>query len=162
MKRHLVTAAIGGGIGGLLDAIYATVTWGVILSSNPAGVWQSVASGLLGKSAFEGGNSTAALGLALHFVIAFVMALVYVLASRRLPVLLSRPILMGVLYGLLLYVVMNFIVVPLSAIGFHPPTLVSSIRALAPHILLVGPAISLAAARRAQLVTLRTGSTPRS
>ena len=51
---------------------------------------------------------------------------------------------------------------PLSAIGFHPPTLVSSIRALAPHILLVGPAISLAAARRAQLVTLRTGSTPRS
>lgn len=150
MKRHLVTAAIGGGIGGLLDAIYATVTWGVILGSNPAGVWQSVASGLLGKAAFDGGNATAALGLALHFFIAFVMALVYVLASRRLPVLLSRPILMGVSYGLVLYVVMNFIVVPLSAIGFHPPTLVSSIRALAPHILLVGPAISLVAARSAR------------
>ena len=150
MKRHLVTAAIGGGIGGLLDAIYATVLWGVILGSNPAGIWQSVAAGLLGKASFDGGNATAALGLALHFFIAFVMALVYVLASRRLPVLLSRPILMGVLYGFVLYVVMNFVVVPLSAIGWRTPTLVGSIRALIPHILFVGPAISLIAARRAR------------
>jgi len=150
MKRHLVTAAIGGGIGGLLDAIYATVLWGVILGSNPAGIWQSVAAGLLGKASFDGGNATAALGLALHFFIAFVMALVYVLASRRLPVLLSRPILMGVLYGFVLYVVMNFVVVPLSAIGWRAPTLMGSIRALIPHILFVGPAISLIAARRAR------------
>ena len=84
MKRHLVTAAIGGGIGGLLDAIYATVLWGVILGSNPAGIWQSVAAGLLGKASFDGGNATAALGLALHFFIAFVMALVYVLASTSM------------------------------------------------------------------------------
>jgi len=150
MKRHLVTAAIGGGIGGLLDAIYATVLWGVILGSNPAGIWQSVAAGLLGKASFDGGNATAVLGLALHFFIAFVMALVYVLASRRLPVLLSRPILMGVLYGFVLYGVMNFVVVPLSAIGWRAPTLAGSIRALIPHILFVGPAISLIAARRAR------------
>jgi len=150
MKRHLVTAAIGGGIGGLLDAIYATVLWGVILGSNPSGIWQSVAAGLLGKASFDGGNATAVLGLALHFCIAFVMALVYVLASRRLPVLLSRPILMGVLYGFVLYGVMNFVVVPLPAIGWRAPTLAGSIRALIPHILFVGPAISLIAARRAR------------
>src|SRR5262245_65035590 len=91
MKRDLTTAALGGAVGGLLDAIYATVLWGVILGSNPAGVWQSVAAGLLGKASYQGGTATALLGLALHFFIAFVMALCYVLASRRLRVLVQRP-----------------------------------------------------------------------
>ena len=154
MKRALGTAALGGGIAGLLDCLYATVLWGFLLGDNPAGVWQSVAAGLLGKASYEGGNATALLGLALHFFIAFVMALVYVLASRRLPVLTARPLLMGVLYGAALYVVMNFVVVPLSAIGFHAPSLKGAIRALIPHVLFVGPAIALAAARR--------GSTPTS
>ena len=154
MKRDLGTAAIGGGAGGLLDAIYATVLWGFILGDNPAAVWQSVAAGLSGKAAYDGGNATALLGLTLHFCIAFVMALVYVRAARHLPLLLQRPILMGALYGLVLYAVMNFVVVPLSAIGFHAPSLKGAIRALIPHVLFVGPAIALAAARR--------GSTPTS
>src|SRR4029077_16086674 len=128
----------------------ATVLWGFILGSNPTAIWQSVASGLIGKSAFDGGTATAALGLALHFFIAFVMALVYVMASRRLPVLISRPIVMGMLYGLALYVVMNFVVVPLSTIGMHPLNPWGAVRALLPHILFVGPAISLIAALRAR------------
>ncbi len=141
-------------MGGLLDALYATVLWGFILGDNPAGVWQSVAAGLLGKASYEGGNATALLGLALHFFIAFVMALVYVRAARRLPILVQRPLAVGVAYGLVLYLVMNFVVVPLSAIGFHAPSLKGAIRALIPHIVFVGPAIALAAARR--------GSTPTS
>jgi hypothetical protein len=154
VRRDLGTALIGGGVGGLLDALYATVLWGFILGDNPAGVWQSVAAGLLGKASYEGGNATAVLGLALHFFIAFVMALVYVRAARRLPILIQRPLLMGVAYGFVLYLVMNFVVVPLSAIGFHAPSLKGAIRALIPHIVFVGPAIALAAARR--------GSTPTS
>ncbi len=157
MRRDLGTALLGGGAGGLLDAIYATVTWGFVLGDNPAGVWQSVAAGLLGKASYAGGDGTALLGLALHFFIACVMALIYVRAARRLPVLIQRPLLMGALYGVALYLVMNFVVVPLSAIGFHSPSLESAIRALVPHVIFVGPAISLIAARRA-----RTGSTPTS
>jgi hypothetical protein len=148
MKRDLGTALIGGGVGGLLDAVYATVLWGFIIGDNPAGVWQSVAAGLLGKASYDGGSGTVLLGLVLHFFIAFVMALIYVRASRRLPVLIERPVLMGVLYGAALYVVMNFVVVPLSAIGFHAPSLKGAIRALIPHVLFVGPAIALAAAKR--------------
>jgi hypothetical protein len=157
MKKDLTTAAIGGGIGGLCDAIYATTMWGL-------GAWQGVASGLLGKASFDGGNSTIALGLVLHFFIAFVMALVYVKASHRLPILTSRPLLIGVLYGLVLYVVMNFVVVPLSAIGFRPPTLMGVVKSLPPHILFVGPAIALVTAWRARGTTLglKTGSMPTS
>jgi uncharacterized membrane protein YagU involved in acid resistance len=149
MKKILVTAALGGGVGGLLDCLYATILWGFILGHNPAGIWQSVASGLLGKASYDGGSATVLLGLALHFFIAFLMALVYVLASRRLPVLTARPVLMGVLYGLVLYLVMNFVVVPLSAIGPRFPTsLKSVVLPLLPHILFVGPAIALITARR--------------
>jgi uncharacterized membrane protein YagU involved in acid resistance len=149
MKKILVTAALGGGVGGLLDCLYATILWGFILGHNPAGIWQSVASGLLGKASYDGGSATVLLGLALHFFIAFLMALVYVLASRRLPVLTARPVLMGVLYGLVLYLVMNFVVVPLSAIGPRFPTsLKSVVLPLLPHILFVGPAITLITARR--------------
>src|SRR5262245_8768332 len=113
MKRSLSAAALGGGVGGALDIVYAIVLWGYILGGSPVKVLQSVAAGLLGKAAYEGGAGTATLGLALHFFIALCMALVYVLASRRLPVLVSRWKLMGVLYGLLLFAVMNFVVVPL-------------------------------------------------
>jgi hypothetical protein len=150
MKRDLATAALGGGIGGLLDIAYALIVWGVILGDNPAGVLQSIAAGLLGNEAYAGGAATAALGLALHFFIAFVMALVYVGASRRLPILAARPVLMGAVYGVALYLVMNFVVVPLSAIGFRPPSLGGAIRALFPHVAFVGPAIALIAARRAR------------
>ena len=149
MKHDLGTAAIGGGIGGLLDALYATLVWGVWLGSNPAGVWQGVAAGLLGKEAASaGGNATALLGLALHFFIAFLMALAYVLASKRLPVLTARPWLMGAFYGVVLFVVMNFVVVPLTPIGWRTPTPMGAFRALVPHVVFVGPAIALAAARR--------------
>jgi hypothetical protein len=56
---------------------------------------------------------------------------------------------MGVLYGLVLYLVMNFVVVPLSAIGPRFPTsLKSVVLPLLPHILFVGPAITLITARR--------------
>lgn len=157
MKRDLGTALLGGGVGGLLDALYATVLWGFVLGDNPAGVWQSVAAGLLGKVSYDGGNATASLGLLLHFLIAIVMALVYVRAARRLPLLVRRPVLMGMVYGVALYLVMNFVVVPLSAIGFHAPSVAGAIRALVPHVLFVGPAIALSSAGRA-----RRDSTPTS
>ncbi len=150
MRRDIWTAALGGSIAGLLDAIYATVLWGFVLGNGITGVWQSVASGLLGLNAHTGGKSTAALGQLLHFFIAFVMALVYVRAGRRLPVLIAQPALMGALYGLVLFVVMNFIVVPLSALGYHSPSLWGFWRALLPHVVLVGPVIALIAAGRAR------------
>jgi hypothetical protein len=156
MNRTLGTAVLGGGVGGLLDIIYALVLWGFILDVGALKILQSIASGLLGPAAYDGGAATAALGLALHFCIAICMALVYVLAARRLPVLTSRWLLMGILYGLVLFAVMNFVVVPLSAIGWRPMTPWGAFRALLPHILFVGPAIAWFAARS------RTGSPPTS
>ena len=148
MKRDLTTAALGGGVGGLLDAVYAIVAWGLIPGNGIPFVFQSVASALLGLNAWTGGLRTATFGFVLHLFVAFVMALVYVRASRRLRVLVARPVLMGVLYGLLLFVIMNFVVIPLTAIGYRSPSAWGFWRALLPHILILGPAIALITARR--------------
>lgn len=148
MNRTLGTAALGGGVGGLLDIIYAIVLWGIFLDVGSLKILQSISSGILGKAAYDGGAGTAVLGLVLHFGIAFCMALAYGLAARRLPVLTTRWLLMGVLYGFVLFAVMNFVVVPLSAIGWRPMTPVGAFRALLPHILFVGPAIAFFTARR--------------
>ena len=76
---------------------------------------QFVASGVLGQEAFRGGAATAALGLALHFLIAFTLVAVFYFAGRKLPFLQQHAVVSGILYGLAVYAVMNLVVLPLSA-----------------------------------------------
>jgi hypothetical protein len=66
---------------------------------------QGIASGLLGRSSFQGGAATWILGLALHFLIALAMASVYFAASRKLPFLKEYPLICGLFYGMALYLV---------------------------------------------------------
>src|SRR5579871_2820527 len=81
--RAIVAA---GTICGILDAISAVLV-SLPNGTPPLRVFQGIAVGLLGPSALKGGTSTAILGLALHFLIAFGAAGVYYAASRRMPVL---------------------------------------------------------------------------
>lgn len=107
---------VGGAIAGVLDILYALVVYGLSYGLSPVQVLQSVAAGWIGREASRGGGfTTAALGLATHFVIAMIMAAVFVWAAMRIKALTSEPIISGLLYGLVLYVAMNYIVVPLSA-----------------------------------------------
>jgi hypothetical protein len=76
---------------------------------------QFIASGLLGKQAFEGGLPIAALGLALHFLIAFGLVTVFYSASRQFAFLRQHPVPSGIIYGLIVFAIMNLIVLPLSA-----------------------------------------------
>jgi len=149
-KRDFTAILVGGLIAATFDIVQVTIFYafkGVDWIRIP----QSVASGLLGKASYSGGMSTVALGYGLHYAISLVMAAVYVLAARRLDILVRRPWLMGTLYGLGLYVVMTYVVVPLSmAKGghFNWPSFIDGILA---HTLAVGIPIALAArwARRA-------------
>jgi uncharacterized membrane protein YagU involved in acid resistance len=76
------------------------------------------------------------------------MAAAYFLASHRLGFLVRRPVLAGIAYGVLLYVVMNFVVLPLSALPPHvwKPTL-PALTDLCSHMLFVGVPIALATRR---------------
>ncbi|HKQ05318.1 MAG TPA: hypothetical protein VJ464_09315 [Blastocatellia bacterium] len=102
-------------IAGTLDITAACIT-STLRGGTPLRLLRYVAGGLLGPEAFQGGLGTAALGLALHYLIATTWATVYYAASRKLPVLVRRPILCGLLYGLVVWCVMNLVVLPLSAL----------------------------------------------
>jgi hypothetical protein len=91
---------------------------------SPTRVLQAIASGLLGADAFNGGFTTAALGLVLHFFIATTATAVYDATSRKLKVLVDQAIVCGLAYGIPVYLVMNLVVLPLSAVPFkisHAP-----------------------------------------
>jgi len=80
----------GGLTAGVLDSVDAVIAFG-LKGMNPIQVLQYIASGALGSEAFKGGLATAALGAALHFFIAFVVAAVYYTASRKLTALYREP-----------------------------------------------------------------------
>jgi len=102
---------------GTLDALDAVVFFGLRSGARPIRIFQSIAAGLLGRASFQGGLGTAALGVCLHFFIAFVIVTIYHVASRRARILTDRPVMFGLLYGVAAYFVMSRIVVPLSAAG---------------------------------------------
>ncbi|HJY81944.1 MAG TPA: hypothetical protein VKK81_12785 [Candidatus Binatia bacterium] len=106
---------------------------------------QSIAAGLLGKDAFSGGASTALLGAFLHLIIACGIAAVYYLACLVWPALVKRPFIYGAIYGAIVYLVMNHVVVPLSRatpVPFSPAWFLDN---LIGHMLLVGPPVAFVA-----------------
>ena len=130
-------------IAGTLDITAACITNG-LRGMSPGRVLQSVASGLLGADSFQGGAATAALGLVLHFLIAFGAATVYFAASRKVSFLVRHAVVCGLLYGVAVYAFMNSIVVPLSAAPFkiaYTPV------GLTVHLLCIGLPIALAVRR---------------
>ena len=138
----------GGLVAGTLDAIDGVIAFGT-QGLNPIQVLQYIASGALGKAAFEGGLATAALGAGFHFAIAFVVAAVFVVASKRFAVLKTRPVDAGLLYGAAVYVFMTYVVLPLSAVAPSAFQLGLFLNGVIGHALFVGLPISLFA-RRAQ------------
>jgi len=105
----------GGFVAGAIYIGYACAFWAAAADVAPQRILQSVAAGAMGSAAFEGGDRTAALGLALHFFIALSVAVVYFAAARRWRPLIDRPWLLGMAYGVVVYLVMQLVVVPLSA-----------------------------------------------
>lgn len=159
--RPLRYVLAGGLVAGALDITYACVFWAIKAGVPAQRIFQSVAAGLLGKASFTGGWGTAVLGLGLHFFIATTMSVTYYVVSRRLPVLAERPVPFGAAYGLLLYVIMNYVVVPLSAAGgggTKDPLWVGL--SIVVHVVLIGLPIALFTRRAARADTGRTLRTP--
>lgn len=135
---RLRAAWFGAVLAGTLDlgyAIYATVSAG----RAPLRMLQSIASGWQGQAAFDGGLVSAALGVVAHYGILFVIAAAFVDACMRRPALVQQPLRHGVLLGVLVYVLMHAVIVPLSAAPLSLPNgLGDIISGLLVHIVLVG------------------------
>lgn len=144
----------GGLVCGVLDINAAFTNAWLAAGMAPARVLQAVASGLLGADAFKGGAGTAAFGLALHFGVAFGWAAVFHALSRRFRFLTQRAVASGLVYGAVVYLAMNYAVLPLAAQfrSLYIPATKPHVPRLAwpqfgIHLTCVGLAISLAVRR---------------
>jgi hypothetical protein len=146
ISRAAKTILLAGFVCGVLDGISAIVLTKA-LGGSTVRMFQGIARGVQGAAAFQQGANSVLLGVALHFAIAFGVAVVYYLASRVLPVLLRRALLCGVLYGVAVHLFMSFVVIPLSAIGPRPFAPRTFYIILAIHMVVVGPSIALVVRR---------------
>ena len=139
---------IGALVAGTLDILYALAFSYFRSGVAPSRVLQFVASGALGPAAFQGGSLTAAAGLGFHYLIAFVITAIFFAAAASQPWLRQRSLLYGALYGLAVYGVMNYVVIPLSQIGPRPAgAAVVVVTGILVHMVFIGWPIALSARR---------------
>lgn len=144
------TIVFGGLAAGALDILDAFVVT-ALNGGTPIRVLHAIASGILGRDAYQGGLAAAALGLFLHFFIATSWATTYFMASRKLPVLVQRPLICGPLFGLVAWAVMYNVVLPLTfGRPYTVPALPQLLNQLGIHMLGVGLPIAWIAARSAR------------
>ena len=143
-RLHFSLRALGlaGLIAGTLD-ILDDIVFEAHFGVSALTIGQFIASGILGRSSFNGGWTTGALGFAIHFLVAFTATAVFTAAATRWPAMLRRPFLFGPLYGLVVYVVMNYVVVPLSRIPRPSHSVASVLNLLFAHLVFVGLTIAL-------------------
>jgi hypothetical protein len=140
-------ALTAGLIVGTLDIIAACISAYLLSGVGPARVLRFVASGALGEDAFSGGAGTAALGLLFHFVIAISWTVAFFLLRPKIQFLANHEIAAGLGYGLLIWLVMTFVVVPLSRVPPRPFNLTAQAPQIVIHMVIIGLTISLLAKR---------------
>ena len=143
----LFTIVGGGFIAGTLDALDAVVYYKIANGVAPYRIFQHIAGGLLGPSTFNGGAKTAVLGLFLHYFIATGAAAVFYLACLHWRALYEKPWIFGPVFGVCVFLVMHFVVVPLSAIQHYHLSMPAGELAdqLFTHMFFVGLSIALMA-----------------
>jgi hypothetical protein len=140
---------IAGVVVGVLDISSAFVIWwqrGVTIQRG----LQGIAAGLLGTKSYEGGMATAGLGFALHFFVAFVVVSIFYLASRKIPFLTKQPLISGVFYGIGVYIVMYWFVLP-TAFSTFRHRLSNELIEVAIHVCLIGLPTAFIVRRYSQL-----------
>ena len=140
-SKAVLAIFVGGLIAGALDLTAAFLTYGL---NSPF----AIAGGLLGRSALQGGAGTYVLGVLLHFFIACSAAAIYYAASRRLEFMTEHALICGVFYGIAVFLVMNLVVLPLSALHANGPyQLRGLIQGLLVHMICIGLPIALSVKR---------------
>jgi len=140
-SKAVLAIFVGGLIAGALDLTSAFITYGW-------GVPRAIAGGLLGPTALHGGAGTYVLGVLLHFFIACSAAAVYYAVSRVLGFMTEHPLVCGLFYGIAIFLVMNLVVLPLSALHAKGPyRLAGLIQGLLVHMILIGLPIALSVKR---------------
>lgn len=133
-------------LAGTLDLTAAFILYHFILAKvSFIRIGQSIASGVYGPAAFNGGTSTGLLGWLFHYCIALIWAAIYFLLYPHLPLLRRSAAVSGIIYGTIVWSLMNLVVVPLSNVNHRPLVLQSALINLLVIIVCVGLPIAFSA-----------------
>ena len=121
LRSSTIAILVTGTVAGVIEMI-AVIPIQAALGNRPLVVFQSIASGLEGRRAYAGGLGTAILGGVLHLIISIGATAVFHLVSRYWSELQRRPVLSGLAYGVVVWAVMQWVVLPLSAVAYRPDT----------------------------------------
>jgi hypothetical protein len=146
VNKSLVSSALKSGlIVGVLDITAACVNAYLQKGITPGGVLRYVASGFFGKEAFEGGAGMAAMGLLFHFTIAISWTALFFVLYEKVKILQLNKIYVGLGYGIVVWLGMNFVVLPLSNVSQLVYRLVPTVIMIGIHMFVIGLSISLLA-----------------
>jgi hypothetical protein len=127
---------------GVLDAAAASLQAYIMNGVTPDRVFTFVASGAFGQNAYEGGSIIAVIGLVFHFIVAISWTFIFYAAYPKLTILRSNKFVAGMAFGIFIWIVMNFVVIPLSLIGLRPFNAISAIIQIFIHLFVIGVPIS--------------------
>ena len=138
-------------VAGTLD-IGENIIYNAFRSVTPYMIFQFIASGLIGKAAFSAGWASVALGVLIHYLIALTWTAIFFAATLKLPILVRRAVIFGLIYGGIVYLVMTYVVLPLTRVPHltRPITLAGRINAVAALLFCIGLTIALLTRRHFQ------------
>jgi uncharacterized membrane protein YagU involved in acid resistance len=129
-RSAIANILAGGLVAGTVDlGAAALLNW-----VSPVFIARYVAIGVLGRQSLDMGTPSALLGVVLQWLMSILIAAIYAVGTRQLPRLRSRWVLGGLAYGIVVFFVMNYVVLPLSRVGhiahFTPATFVENLLAM--------------------------------
>jgi hypothetical protein len=135
-------------VAGTLDIAAAIIFYANASSAQTVRLLQGIASGVLGDTAFAGGLETAVLGLGLHYSIALIWTLLFFVFLGRLRRLPTNRVVIGLAYGVVIWMVMNLVVLPLSNVRHAPIHVSQALVGAVILMLCVGLPISMIVGRQ--------------
>jgi hypothetical protein len=142
MQRNVVGAILGGGFMAATFDFFAAM---LIYHGTASGVAKAIARGWYGDAVKPGGMTIEVVGMASHWGILLIAAAIFVLTSLKFPVLRQRAWITGPLFGICIYIVMHYVIVPLSMVHRvnNPAQLDQFIEEFAGHMFIIGLPIAL-------------------
>ena len=104
-------------VAGTLDAIAAILQFLINGGTQPERIFKYIARALVGESARSGGYEMVVLGITLHYLVALVWTIIFYIFYRHFSFIRQQIFLSGIIYGLIVWTIMNFVVIPLSRLG---------------------------------------------
>jgi hypothetical protein len=136
-----------GTICGFLDGVAAVLYYLISGGKNPVMIFNFIASGVFGRAAFSGGLPMAFLGLLFHFAIATVWTAVFYLAYPKINFVQKNTVIGGIVYGVLVWIIMNMVILPLSRVPAMPFDVAKAIVNILILVLAIGLPVSIMANR---------------